>query len=169
MAQLSTPDISFSLKNVILQIGKAINCHHNVKSRLIDLATQFAPYDYFHFYIDGSVKQIGSQYCKSGFGWIQVSHSAPQCTFHGSTVFFPSSYKSEAMGILTALLTLPYNSTGTISTDSANCIQSSNVPKAHEFTHAQPTSRTQTKQFSDLEPNILAYLPSKYCIGSEKS
>ncbi|GBC20397.1 hypothetical protein RIR_jg39323.t1 [Rhizophagus irregularis DAOM 181602=DAOM 197198] len=95
MAQLSTPDISFSLKNVILQIGKAINCHHNVKSRLIDLATQFAPYDYFHFYIDGSVKQIGSQYCKSGFGWIQVSHPAPQCTFHGSTVFFLHPTKAK--------------------------------------------------------------------------
>lgn len=70
--------------------------------------------------------------------------------------FFPSSYKSEAMGILTALLTLPYNSTCTISTDSANCIQSSNVPKAHEFTHAQPTS--QLKQNSFLIWNLIFWL-----------
>jgi hypothetical protein len=91
-----------------------------IKTKLITLAQKFNGYSNFHFYTDDSVKQIGTQQCTSGYNWIQTHPNTSKLSFKGSTVFFPSSTKSE--GILTALNTLPFNSNYTIFTDSMNCI-----------------------------------------------
>lgn len=48
--------------------------------------------------------------------------NTPRLSFKGSTVFFPSSTKSEAMGISTAIIVSPYNCSLNIYTDSASCI-----------------------------------------------
>ncbi|CAB4485566.1 unnamed protein product [Rhizophagus irregularis] len=107
-------------------IDASLICNDMIKNDLKNISTNFANYQNFHFYTDGSVKALGQQGCKSGFGWIQVSNDAPKFTFSGSTVFFPSSYKSESMALLTAIITLPYQGTAIISTDSANCIHTFN-------------------------------------------
>ncbi|CAB5321234.1 unnamed protein product [Rhizophagus irregularis] len=98
---LVTPNTSIlpinpiSLNNSLQIIDASLICNDMIKSDLKIISTNFANYQNFHFYTDGSVKALGQQGCKSGFGWIQVSNDAPKLTFSGSTVFFPSSYKSE--------------------------------------------------------------------------
>ncbi|PKK81004.1 hypothetical protein RhiirC2_767528 [Rhizophagus irregularis] len=79
------------------------------------------------FYTDGSVQNIGTTHSLSGYGWIQTQPSTPKISFKGSTVFFPSSSKSETMGILTTLIVSPYNCRINIYTDSANCITTFNT------------------------------------------
>ncbi|PKK59906.1 hypothetical protein RhiirC2_789883 [Rhizophagus irregularis] len=65
---------------------------------------------------------IGTINSKSGFGWLQTNPSSPQLTFNGSTIIFPSSFKSESLAILTILLVLPFHAICHIYTDSQNCI-----------------------------------------------
>lgn len=57
-----------------------------------------------------------------GFGWIRLCDDTPPLIFHGNTILSPSSTKAECFAILTALLICPPNSSVTIYTDSANCI-----------------------------------------------
>jgi hypothetical protein len=100
-------------------IHTALICPLTVKKTLFNLAKSFVPYNNFIFYMDGSVKNLGTPECKSGYGWIQTHPNTPRETFKGSTLF---STKSETMAIMTALITIPKNSLCTIITDSANCV-----------------------------------------------
>ncbi|PKC02332.1 hypothetical protein RhiirA5_504092 [Rhizophagus irregularis] len=70
----------------------------------------------------------GSSACSldAGFDGIQCQPNTPKLSFHGSTIFFPSSTKSEAMAILAAIIVVPFNSHLNIYTDSANCITTFN-------------------------------------------
>jgi ribonuclease HI len=113
---------NYNLKNTYDLIHTALICPLPVKENLFNLAKSFINYNSFIFYTDGSVKNLGTSECKSGYGWIQTHPNTPRETFKGSTLFFPSSTKSETMAIMTALITIPKNSTCTIITDSANCV-----------------------------------------------
>ncbi|PKB99820.1 hypothetical protein RhiirA5_429120 [Rhizophagus irregularis] len=112
-------DISNQL---ILPIQSALLCIDSIKLSLIDIAKKFFPFTNFEFYSDGSVSDIGTINSKSGFGWLQTNPLIPQLSFNGSSIFFPSSFKSESLAILTILLVLPFNATCHIYTDSQNCI-----------------------------------------------
>jgi ribonuclease HI len=118
-----SPDTNnHNLKHTYDLITTALICPLSVKENLFKLATNFINYNTFTFYTDGSVKNLGTPECRSGYGWIQTHPNTPRESFKGSTLFFPSSTKSEAMAIMTALITIPINSICTIITDSANCV-----------------------------------------------
>jgi hypothetical protein len=107
-------------------IRSALICSEHIKSSLIDIASKFLNFTNFEFYSDGSVSNIGSIDCKSGFGWIQTNSNIPNISFKGSTIFFPSSFKSESFAILLILITLPPGAICRIYTDSQNCIDTFN-------------------------------------------
>jgi ribonuclease HI len=90
---------------------------------LLKLAHSFSNLDQFTFYTDGSLTGLQTSSCRMGFGWIEPHYNV---TFKGSCILNPSSTKSESYAILTALLTLPNNSTVNIYTDSQNCIHNYN-------------------------------------------
>ncbi|CAB4431269.1 unnamed protein product [Rhizophagus irregularis] len=61
------------------------------------------------------------------FGWIKVSATdIPLVIFKGSTIFSPSSTKTEAFALLSALLCCSSNSKINICTDSVNVISTFN-------------------------------------------
>ncbi|PKK65253.1 hypothetical protein RhiirC2_786430 [Rhizophagus irregularis] len=115
-------DMDNSFKQIISTIQTSLICDNRIKSSLIDIALEFSSFIDFQFYSDGSVSDIGTINSRSGFGWLQTNPLVPQLSFTGSTIFFPSSFKSESMAILTILLVLPFNATCHIYTDSQNCI-----------------------------------------------
>jgi hypothetical protein len=115
-------DITASIKNSIHTINNALICDALCKTQLIEHAKTFQFFNQFHFYTDSAVKSLGTTDCLSGYGWIQTSPSSPKLIFKGSTLFSPSSTKSEVMAILIAIIILPIGSTCTIFIDSANCI-----------------------------------------------
>ncbi|PKB98789.1 hypothetical protein RhiirA5_430804 [Rhizophagus irregularis] len=121
-ANSQTSDNDDIIKQLTLPIQSALLCKDFIKSSLIDIAKKFLPFTNFEFYSDGSVSNIGTINSKSGFGWLQTNPSIPQLSFNGSTIFFPSSFKSESLAILTILLVLPFYATCHIYTDSQNCI-----------------------------------------------
>jgi ribonuclease HI len=90
---------------------------------LLKLSHSFSNHDQFTFYTDGSLIGLQTSSCRMGFGWIELHHKV---TFKGSCILNPSSTKSESYGILTALLTVPNNSTVNVYTDSQNCIHNYN-------------------------------------------
>jgi ribonuclease HI len=110
------------LKHTYNIIHTALICPLPVKDTLYSLAQNFINHTNFIFYTNGSVKNLGTPECRSGYGWIQAHPNTPRKTFKGSTLFFPSSTKSESMAIMTALITIPKNSNCMIITDSANCV-----------------------------------------------
>lgn len=95
------------LSQIHAHIDSALLCHNNIKKELKLLASQLEKETLLTFYTDGSVKHIGTSRCSSGYGWIQCQANTPNVSFHGSTIFFPSSTKSESMGILTAIIVAP--------------------------------------------------------------
>ncbi|PKC65424.1 hypothetical protein RhiirA1_461073 [Rhizophagus irregularis] len=115
-------NITFS-KHVFNHIDNALICHPTIKLELKSCAKILANESLLTFYTDGSVQHIGSTHSLSGYGWTQFQPSTPKITFKGSTVFFPSSTKSETMGILTAIIVSPYNCNLNDYTNSASCIQ----------------------------------------------
>ncbi|PKY60373.1 hypothetical protein RhiirA4_484002 [Rhizophagus irregularis] len=122
----TTVDVSFTsteIKNVFDHIDNALLCHPIIKTELKSCAKILENERLLTFYTDGSVQNIGSTHSLSGYGWTQVQPFTPKVTFKGSTVFFPSSTKSETMGILTAIIVSPYYCNLNIYTDSASCIQ----------------------------------------------
>ncbi|PKK57373.1 hypothetical protein RhiirC2_798155, partial [Rhizophagus irregularis] len=83
------------IKQLTLTIQSALLCKDSIKLSLIDIAKKFLPFTNFKFYSDSSVSNISTINSKSGFGWLQTDPSPPQLSFNGSTIFFPSSFKSE--------------------------------------------------------------------------
>lgn len=99
------------LKAVISQINDSLLCADTIKkSQLINIANSFHRRSNYIFYTDGSVLNLGTQQCSSGFGWLGTMKYSNKSEFKGSTVFLPSSTKAEAMALLTAIITLPNNS-----------------------------------------------------------
>ncbi|CAB4418532.1 unnamed protein product [Rhizophagus irregularis] len=137
-------------------IDSALLCDNNIKNSLYNIASKFLSYTNFQFYSDGSVIAIGTLDCKSGFGWIQTNPIIPKITFIGSTIFFPSSFKSESFAILTILLTLPDNSLCTIYTDSQNCIDVFN----HRLNTPTISPRQRLKQNNFLIWDLIFWLIS---------
>uniref|UniRef100_U9SQ53 Uncharacterized protein n=1 Tax=Rhizophagus irregularis (strain DAOM 181602 / DAOM 197198 / MUCL 43194) TaxID=747089 RepID=U9SQ53_RHIID len=86
------------LSQIHAHIDSALLCHNNIKKELKLLASQLEKETLLTFYTDGSVKHIGTSRCSSGYEWIQCQANTPNESFHGSTIFFPSSTKSESMG-----------------------------------------------------------------------
>ncbi|CAB4482877.1 unnamed protein product [Rhizophagus irregularis] len=95
------------LSQIHAHIDSALLCHNNIKKELKLLASQLEKETLLTFYTDGSVKHIGTSRCSSGYEWIQCQANTPNESFHRSTIFFPSSTKSESMGILTAIIVAP--------------------------------------------------------------
>jgi ribonuclease HI len=83
------------------------------------IAYKFLTTKQFTFYTDGSLINLQTPECKMGFGWIELTTNT---TFKGATIFNPSSTKSETIAILTAIISVPNDSTLNIYTDSQNCI-----------------------------------------------
>ncbi|EXX59851.1 hypothetical protein RirG_185290 [Rhizophagus irregularis DAOM 197198w] len=117
-----TPNTSSPSNNIDNHIDHALICHPDLKIELKSCAKKLESEILLTFYTDGSVQYIGTTHSISGYGWTQVQPFTPRINFKGSTVFFPSSSKSESMGILTALIISPFNCRINIYTDSANCI-----------------------------------------------
>ncbi|PKC67085.1 hypothetical protein RhiirA1_458847 [Rhizophagus irregularis] len=117
-----TPYPSLPSNNIDNHIDHALICHPDLKVELKSCAKQLELENLLTFYTDGSVQHIGTIHSISGYGWTQVQPLTPRVNFSGSTVFFPSSSKSESMGILTALIVSPFNCKINVYTDSANCI-----------------------------------------------
>ncbi|PKK72655.1 hypothetical protein RhiirC2_776945 [Rhizophagus irregularis] len=125
VSNISVPHLP--LNNVTDYIDTALICHPSIKIELKNCANLLCSEEILTFYTDGSVQNIGTTHSLSGYGWIQTQPLTPRISFKGSTVFFPSSSKSESMGILTALLVAPFNCRINIYTDSANCITTFNT------------------------------------------
>jgi ribonuclease HI len=132
----------------------ALLCHVNIKKELKFLASELQKETLLTFYTDGSVKSIGTTCCLSGYGLIKCQPNTPQVSFKGSTVFFPSSTKSEAMGILSAIIVSPHNCNLNIYTDSASCITTFNT-----LLHSPIISpRRKLKQNNFLIWDLIFYL-----------
>ncbi|PKB96848.1 hypothetical protein RhiirA5_434130 [Rhizophagus irregularis] len=162
----STPTLSLtslsnqnnSLKQITSVIQFALNCSHHIKSSLIDIASQFSFFTNFQFYSDGSVSDIGTIHSRSGFGWLQTDQLIPNLSFNGSTIYFPSSFKSESLAILTILLVLPPYATSSIYTDSQNCIDTFN----QRIGSPVISPRRRLKQNNFLIWDLIIWLISHY-------
>ncbi|CAB4485285.1 unnamed protein product [Rhizophagus irregularis] len=141
-------------------IDSALICDNQIKLSLSSIAVTFSQYTNFEFYSDGSVFNIGTIDSKSGFGWVQTDPSVPITTFNGSTIFFPSSFKSESLAILTILITLPPHATCKIYTDSQNCIDTFNS----RLNSSVISPRRRLKQNNFLIWDLIFWLITKYAI-----
>lgn len=85
---ISSPSTSSQqhLDLILKQIDYSLHCKPDIKETFLNIATKFSNYTDFIFYTGGSVKQIGSSDCISGYGWIQCHSSSPKKEFKGSTL-----------------------------------------------------------------------------------
>ncbi|RIA83898.1 hypothetical protein C1645_833103, partial [Glomus cerebriforme] len=83
--------------------------------RLQEIKISHHQFRHFTFFTDGSVKHLTSQNCRIGFGWIETEANIHTSHFYGRTTHLPSATKAETMALLTAILTVPPNSTITMS------------------------------------------------------
>ena len=91
--------------------------------------TNAGQYD-FTFYTDGSVIDIGTNQCSMGIGWVQIHSDQIIHKFTAQLQNWPSSYKAELLAILSAISTVPRNSTINIFTDSQSVISKYNKLKS---------------------------------------
>lgn len=82
---LDTTSDTFEISSAI--INSALLCDNSIKIILKDIAFQFINFNYFQFFSDGSVSNIGTTDSKSGFGWIQTNPTIPGLSFKGSIIF----------------------------------------------------------------------------------
>ena len=61
------------------------------------------------FYTDGSVIDFGTEMVNASFAFVQTRYPIPQVEFKATTENFLSSYKTEILAVLTALLIIPKN------------------------------------------------------------
>ena len=73
------------------------------------------------FYTDGSLKRY-ENYVDMGVGWVQIENELEISRFNAKTKVWPSSTRVEVIAILTAILTVNYNSEVSIFTDSKNTL-----------------------------------------------
>ncbi|GES74707.1 ribonuclease H-like domain-containing protein [Rhizophagus clarus] len=107
----------------------------NVIQSLINLSIEFVNRSNFSFYTDGSLHTEGPLKSCLGFGWLEVGSPPHTFTFKGSMIFQPSSTRAEIFSILTCLITVLYNSTVNIYTDSQNFISTYNNINNPCFSH----------------------------------
>jgi len=75
------------------------------------------------FYTDGSVKDITTDQCSSGIGWIQVDNNNNIIYSYSAQIkYWPSSYKAELVSILSVISTASMNCQIDIYTDSLSVI-----------------------------------------------
>ncbi len=67
------------------------------------------------------------------FGFVQIETSSPQITFTSTTSLWPSSFRAEAMAILSSIITVPKDATIDIFTDSKSSIDIFNHLKSNNF------------------------------------
>ena len=99
-------------------------------------------YASFIFYTDGSVKNICTNQCSMGIGWVQLHNNQIVHEFSAQLKYWPSSYHTELISILSAIATVPRNSIIQIFTDSQSVISkytklihlNPNSPKKFKFT-----------------------------------
>ena len=64
-------------------------------------------YASFIFYTDGSVKNICTNQCSMGIGWVQLHNNQIVHEFSAQLKYWPSSYHTELISILSAIATVP--------------------------------------------------------------
>ena len=74
------------------------------------------------FYTDGSVRNLMTNHCSMGIGWVQVENNIITNSFAAQIQYWPSSYKTELLAILSAISTAPRNCKIDIYTDSQSVI-----------------------------------------------
>ena len=93
---------------------------------MLQLLQSFAENNYnytsFIFYTDGSVKNICTNQCSMGIGWVQLHNNQIVHEFSAQLKYWPSSYYTELISILSAIATVPRNSIIQIFTDSQSVI-----------------------------------------------
>jgi ribonuclease HI/endonuclease/exonuclease/phosphatase family metal-dependent hydrolase len=87
-------------------------------AHLNQLANNNISQNNFTFYTDGSVRNISTEQCSMGIGWIQIYNNSPIQNYSAQILNWPSSYKAELIAILSAICTCPRNSNIDIYTDS---------------------------------------------------
>ena len=100
--------------------------NNSASNNLAQIATANNSYQHFTFYTDGSVKNFGTDQCTMGIGWAQIHNNSVTHNFSAQITNWPSSYKAELFAILSAISTLPRNSTVDIYTDSQSIISKYN-------------------------------------------
>jgi ribonuclease HI len=104
---------------------------NSTSSKLEQIATNNLNQLNFIFYTDGSVRNITTERCQMGIGWVQVLDDSAHHTFAAPIKYWPSSYKAELVSILSAICTCPRNSTIHIYTDSQSIISKYDKISSH--------------------------------------
>ncbi|PKY53514.1 hypothetical protein RhiirA4_426077 [Rhizophagus irregularis] len=87
--------------------------------QLLEISKNFSLQNSFIFYTDGSFSRLdntSSSPTQMGFAWVEISSSQPYTglpppSFKGALSFNPSSTKAEIYALLSAIITVPNNST----------------------------------------------------------
>ena len=112
--------------NLIDSSIPTIFINNDASSQLTQAALANLLQHQFTFYTDGSVKQLGTNQCSMGIGWVQVHDDQIIQSFSAQITNWPSSYKTELLAILSVISTIPRNSCLKIFTDSQSVISKYN-------------------------------------------
>ena len=122
----------------------------NARNELYSIQRKFKESSKFEFFTDGSLIEVGSEYCSISSGFIQVGSNANYVEFSTTLEHWPSSAKGELMAIVCAIITVPNNSEIIIYTDSENTIK-------HFKKIEQTKFKLNPRQFFKQERNGIAW------------
>jgi ribonuclease HI len=98
------------------------------RTEIVSLRADFSHARLLEFYTDGSLRQLKTDSCTMGIGWVQSNTygDTPMRTFSAQVQKFPSALRAETYAVLSALCTSPPLCIVKIFTDNMNVVNGLN-------------------------------------------